>query len=150
MNNRSRSTLFLIEQLIVIAVFALCAAACARILTSAYFSATESRDLGNALHVAESGAECFKAANGDLGKVAQVLGGSTESNYPEYGASSAVVYYDSQWHVCAEDNADYRLLLITERDPPPDLTLIKGSLIVEKLTGEEIISFTVAARRDVG
>ena len=147
MNNRSRSTLFLIEQLIVIAVFALCAAACARILTSAYFSANESRDLGNALHIAESGAECFKAAGGDIGKVAQVLGGVTISNFPEYGVSSAVVFYDSKWLVCKEDNADYRLLLAIERDPPPDLTLITGSLIVEKLTGDEIIALSIAARQ---
>jgi len=150
MNNRSRSTLFLIEQLIVIAVFALCAAACVRILTAAYFSARESRDLSNALHTAESGAESFKATGGDVRKVSEILGGVTRSNFPEYGASSVIVYFNSDWVVCDEGSANYKLLLVTGQDPPPDTSLITGSLSVEKLTGEEIIAFTVAARRLTG
>jgi len=46
MVRRSRSTLFLMEQLIVIAVFAICAAACVKILTTSYFMAKQTRDTG--------------------------------------------------------------------------------------------------------
>jgi len=143
MNNRSRSTLFLIEQLIVIAVFALCAAACARILTAAYFSARDSRDLSNALNAAENGAEAYKATGGDVSKVAEVLGGIIDKTG---GADAAIVYYDSAWTVCGEGSAKYRLLLKNGGALDDSAYLSAGELSVEKLTGEEIVAFTVAAR----
>ena len=144
MNNRSRSTLFLIEQLIVIAVFALCAAACTRILTAAYFSARDSRDMSNALHAAESAAESYKATGGDIGKVAEIMGGISGS---VDGSKAAIVYYDDQWFVCSEGNASYKLLLVNERLLTDDAQLLSGELSVEKLSGEAILAFTVAARR---
>ena len=140
MNNRSRSTLFLIEQLIVIAVFALCAAACARILTAAYFSARDARDLSNALHNAESCAETFKATGGEIGKAIDILGGVK-------GGAAGVVYYDSNWHICGKDNADYWLALepvwlISQSD-----RLLTGEITVYRIDGDELVTLTVAARR---
>ena len=144
--NRSRSTLFLIEQLIVIAVFALCAAACVRILADAYITANESRDLSNALLVAESGAESFKAAGGDIGLVARLLGGTIGAA----GSSNAVtVFYDKQWNACTEESAQY-ILSLTCDDPQAQSSLLEGELLVaKKTTGDfivEIISLTVVAR----
>jgi type II secretory pathway pseudopilin PulG len=140
-HKRSRSTLFLIEQLIVIAVFAICAAACARILTSAYFSAKDARDLSNAILAAESSAEIFKASYGDFGKVAELMGGV--SGVVD-GSAVAVVYFDDSWHVCAVDEAYYQLVLICGAGTAP---LLSGDLSVENLlTGEEILAFTVYVR----
>jgi hypothetical protein len=142
-HKRSRSTLFLIEQLIVIAVFAICAAACARILTSAYFSARDARDLSNAILAAESSAEIFKASAGDFGKVAEIMGGL--SGIVD-GSVAAVIYFDSQWLVCGVDEAYYMLLLIDGAGSAPLLT---GELTVENLqTGEEILALTVITRAD--
>jgi type II secretory pathway pseudopilin PulG len=142
MNNRSRSTLFLIEQLIVIAVFAICAAACARILTAAYFNATESKALSNAIIAAENGAESFKAASGDIGRVAEILGGT-------YGiidgVLTAIVYYDDNWQVSGHTDAHYFLRLVGSSPDAPPTLLMTGELSVEMLTGEEIIAFPVAA-----
>ena len=139
MNTRSRSTLFLIEQLIVVAVFSLCAAACIRILTDAYFTANNNRDIGNALLVAESGAESYKATAGDIGKVAAMMGGISGN---VDGSPAVVVYYDKQWQICGEDLASYRLCLISE----PSASLHTGEISVEKITGEELIAFTVVAQ----
>ena len=142
MNNRSRSTLFLIEQLIVIAVFALCAAACVRILADSYFTANNSRDLSNALLVAESGAESFKATGGDIDLIAGLMGGNTDSFR---GSPAAVIYYDKQWNVCSEGSAYYKLLLVCN-EPAERPALMEGELSVEKITGEELIFLTVVAR----
>ena len=143
MNNRSRSTLFLIEQLIVVAVFAICASACIRIFTDAYFNANNSKDISSALLIAESGAESFKATSGDLGKVAQMLGGVTDN---VNGSSAAVVYYDKQWRPCGESAAIYKLCLVSGGPDGRFAFLKSGELSVEKLTGEELIAFTVMAR----
>jgi len=143
-NTRSRSTLFLIEQLIVVAVFAICAAACVRILTSAYYTARESRDVNNAIHVAESGAESYKAAAGDLDKTARILGGKT-ANID--GAAVALIFYDSKWSVCAENEPDaqYVLRMTSAGRDSRSPFLSSGELTVERLGGETLLTFTIAA-----
>jgi len=146
MSNRSRSTLFLIEQLIVIAVFAISAAACTGILTSAYFTAMDSRDTSRAILAAENGAESFKATGGDIDKTAQLLGGISGR---VDGETAVIVYYDKQWLVCAENDALYRMLL-TGGTVDPELALRTGDLFVEKLTGEILIAFPVAVRGEAG
>lgn len=146
MKSRSRATLFLIEQLIVVAVFAICAAACVGILTSAYFSARDSRDMTNAVLVAENGAECFKATGGEVGKTAEILGGTV---IDASGSMTAVVYYDKQWKVCAENDAYCCLKLAIENPASQSagrLNSIYSELTVEKLTGEVVVTFPVIAR----
>ena len=144
MNQRSRSTLFLIEQLIVVAVFAICAAACVSILTSAYLTARESKDIVNAISVAESGAESYKATGGDMSKAAEILGGSVTAN--ERGAYETIIYYDRQWQVCGKDSAFYAFRIISDdREESRPASLALGEILVEKLTGETLIAFKVAA-----
>ena len=143
MNRRSKSTLFLMEQLIVVAVFAICAAACVTILTESFFIANETRDHGNAILIAESGAECFKNTAGNIGKVADLMGGAQGS---VDGNTAAIVYYDESWLVCGETDAAYRMQLVRNDSGSGGQALISGVLSVEKMDGEEIIAFPVSAR----
>jgi len=55
---------------------------------------------------------------------------------------SIVVYYDEDWRVSGEDGAFYVMSLCRINDEPQYIR----ELSVEKATGEEILSFTVAAR----
>jgi len=148
MRDRSRSTLFLIEQLIVVAVFAICAAACAGILTSAYFTASDAKDLSNAILAAENGAETFKAVGGDLGLVARMLDGAATT---KNGSDATIVYYDSKWLVTGadDDDASYTMLLVTDT-PASGVSLITGELTVENKAGEVIITFPLAVRGSAG
>ena len=143
MNVRSKSTLFLIEQLIVIAVFAICATACIRIVTNAYFLAKDSRDVSNAMIVAQSGVDSFKAVAGDFERAAELLGG-TVRNLPN--PDTLVVYYNDNWQVSGEGDASYIMLLIADRRyvQPEGLTI--GELTVEKISGDELLAISVAVR----
>jgi len=145
MSSRSKSTLFLIEQLIVIAVFAICAAACIRILATAYNYANTARDTCNALLAAESGAESFKSAAGDLGKVAEILDGKTVTIE---GYESVIVYFDKEWQACGEDDAHFELRLISDSQSTESGQVTTGELSVEKITGEELVTIPIAARAD--
>ena len=149
MNGRSRSTLFLIEQLIVITVFAVCASVCVNIFISSFLMANESRGINHALIAAKNGAECYKVY-GDPGKTAAFLNGREHAS----GVSHAVVYYDAGWRVCDEAKAAYMMRL---RSVPANESLthvgymqenakhpLLCELSVEKITGEELISFTVS------
>ena len=154
MNIRSKSTLFLIEQLIVVAVFAICAAACIFILTSAYFTSVETRDLRNAILIAENVAETFKATNGSTDTLAIILGGEGRIK-TKYQDNSLVttVYYDSDWQITYSDSAAYKLKLTQSADTPgTSHEVISWELVVSTLTGEEIFSFPLAVRalRDNG
>jgi len=143
MTYRSRSTLFLIEQLIVIAVFAICAAACIRILTAAYFNAVDSRDVSNAMIVAENGAEVFKATGGDTAAVVKALGGVYDNT-----SGLQQVYYDKSWQVCGETDAYYTLSVysaVTRAYHAP-LQLYIGELNVDKISGENLVKLPMAAR----
>ena len=144
MNTRSKSTLFLIEQLIVIAVFAICAAACISILASAYFTSVETSEMSNALLVAESVAETYKATGGDLAVVARIMGGRLSSVEGAYGL---VINYDSNWLAGDESSAVYRLLLTPMvGEQRVHASLNSSELSVFKLEGEEIVSFPVITR----
>ncbi|MCL1807192.1 MAG: type II secretion system GspH family protein [Oscillospiraceae bacterium] len=76
-NGRSKSGLFLIELLVVITVFALCAAFCVRIFTSAYLAGIKSRDVSRALNIAKSAAEAYKVT-GDAARSASLAAGEDQ------------------------------------------------------------------------
>ena len=135
MKERTRASLFLMEQLIVITVFAVCASVCAWIFAEAFFVSKDANDLNYALIAAKNGAETFKAY-GTAKETAEALGGV-------YGSDgSAVVYYDKNWRVSTESEAAYVLRLIGAEDTTFSFLY---ELSVETVTGEEIIAFTVAA-----
>ena len=145
MTQRSKSTLFLIEQLIVIAVFAICAVACISILTAAYFNANDSRAASYAILKAQSGAELFKATGGDIEAIADIMGGVAQTGGSETAALT--IFYDNMWQV--SDGADAKFVLIIFVETPQyssGNTLFTGTLSVEKITGEELIKLSLAAR----
>ena len=152
MTHRSKSTLFLIEQLIVIAVFAICAVACISILTAAYFYANDSKATSHAVLRAESAAEIFKATGGDTSVVAEIMGGELRGGIGYSGSTSAVVYYDSTWQVSDETNASYVLHLAVAASQlshglvEDDLIIVSGNILVSRITGEELVAFPVAVR----
>ena len=143
MTHRSKSTLFLIEQLIVIAVFAICAVACISILTAAYFNANDSKATSHAILKAESAAEVFKATGGNHSITSDILGGTRgmKNQYP-----AIVVYYDNEWQPGSEGNAGYVLYITIFPDTGFQNSFVMSELYVEKVTGEELVVFPLVAR----
>jgi len=149
-NRRSRSTLFLMEQLIVITIFALCSSVCVKIFVGSSLMASETRDNNHALVAAKNGAECYKVYR-DPGKAAAVLSGH-EHAIDASNAPYGVVYYDAGWRVCNAAEAAYVMRL---ESIAQDETILAEyvaqpllcELSVEKVTGEQFIGFTVSARR---
>ena len=96
MVKRSRSTLMLLEQIIVIAVFAFCAAVCINIIASSYLMTAHAIETRNALTVAESAAEVFKAG-GDADQVFGMVG----------------TYFDENWQQIDRANSFFALRIST-------------------------------------
>ncbi|MCM1299714.1 MAG: hypothetical protein NC203_08850 [Firmicutes bacterium] len=60
MSNNRKSSLFLMELMIALLIFAVCAGVCAAIIAKAAVSISESRDISNALIIAQNNAEMIK------------------------------------------------------------------------------------------
>ena len=116
-----KSGLFLMELLIVITVFAVCAAICVSIFTEAYLTAAHTRDVSRAVNEARSAAEAFKAT----------------------GRIPGAVYYNSDWQPCQEDGASFVVWL----EPDGGSGLIPTCTVrVQQVTGETLVSLTAASR----
>jgi len=139
LQKRSRSTLFLMEQLIVILIFSVCAAACVKTFVGAYLMTVGSKDKNGAVLLAESSAECFKATSGDLTAAASILGGGVSDEMDLMTA-----YYDNKWRTCAEEEAEY--ILTIDANVSSDDMIALGEITVTK-HGGKLISLTAAARR---
>jgi len=150
MTQRSKSTLFLIEQLIVIAVFAICAAACVSILTTAFFFTNDSASKSNAIIRAESTAELFKATGGDFATLSERLGGLATQD-ADTGAV-ITVFYDNSWNIDNGLHVSYVLKLTIDplSQSSADYSIVTGNVSINRYSGEELISFQLAARSEDG
>ena len=141
MGTRSRATLFLMEQLVVILVFALCAATCVRIFSGSYIMASESRDRKNALVIAESVAEVYKSVGGNLGQLTNFL-----QVYAVGDSEHLTLNYRSDLNPSTTGEAAYSVVLIlSEGAATPETP--QHQLIVRNAAGTELLSFPVAAQR---
>ena len=122
---KGRSTLFLIELLMVIAVFAICAAVCVYILVSSYLMMTNAVDTKNALLAVESAAETVKAYKGSDGAMLDR-------------------YFDSNWQASSQANATFIMTFVSREHTAPirfyDISLCRLA------SGEELVSLSLAVR----
>lgn len=91
---RSRSTLVLMELVVMVLVFALTGALCLRAFTWADRVSQAQADRGQALLCAQNGAQLLKSCRGDFRKAAQVHGLGNEDRW--------VIHYSEDWQVCNE------------------------------------------------
>lgn len=89
----SKTGLFLMEIIIMLLFFTLCAAVCMRMFAAAQVNSDYSRDLSEASLRAQSVAECYKAAEGDLGATAELLGLGQDA----LAGETLTIYYDPAW-----------------------------------------------------
>ena len=146
METRSRSTLFLMEQMIAILVFAFCAAICVKLISEAHIIATNSNDIKNSIIAAENGAECFKAFLGDADSIATTLGGE----HTAIGEITLItVYYDNEWRV-TNDVLSVYIMTITSYVPDNQKLLKYADISVNKTNGEELLALKVAVPKGYG
>ena len=81
----------MIELLIAVGVFTLCAAVCVGLFVRSEVMSRGSDDLTRAVTEARNVVECWKASGGDFEKAAELCGGGG-------GASALTVQYDADWN----------------------------------------------------
>ena len=142
MGGRSKAALFLMEQIVVIAVFAICATACVYILAISYLLTADSVDKRNALLVAENMAVSHKAFRGDLNQIAKIIYGHDTDFFYQ---GDLRIYYCSNWQPADWNSADFVLHL--EHTAAESSVMLADITVSKILTGDELVSLTVGTRR---
>ena len=134
-----KATLFLMELVIVIFFFSICAAICVNMFGSAQQMADDSENLSRAVVEARSAASCYKAADGDLEKTARLLDGVQLDD-------SAAVYFDEAWNKIADsENAQFAVQL-KQREHPGEADVY--ILHLNKASDNTIFSIPVKTHKE--
>ncbi|MBQ0136227.1 MAG: hypothetical protein KBS43_05785 [Oscillospiraceae bacterium] len=139
-NSRSKSSLFLMELIIVIMFFALSAAICMKVFSSAKVKTDLARNMTNASFAAESLAECYKAEKLDGTDLSKVYPYATDYN------DVYTVYYDADWTMAKEFEGEYRATLVEHEEE----YYTQAKIVVYDKSGAELFSMDCAVCPEKG
>ena len=134
-----KATLFLMELVIVIFFFSICAAICVNMFGSAQQMADDSENLSRAVVEARSAASCYKAADGDLEKTARLLDGVQLDD-------SAAVYFDEAWNKIADSETAQFVVQLKQREYPGEADVY--ILHLNKASDNIIFSISVKTHKE--
>lgn len=99
---KSKSALFLMELVITILFFSLCAAICMQLFVQTHLLGEKTKELNHAVSIAQGFAEVMRGTDGDIASIMAL--------YPEAvsdGETFFEVYYDENFEVCDYLSAKY-------------------------------------------
>ncbi|MDD7643224.1 MAG: hypothetical protein PUK75_12275 [bacterium] len=128
--NESKAPLVLMEQVIMVLVFALVAALCIQAFVLARTLSVRMTDRDRAMNVSQTLAETVKACGGDTEEVREKLGGETDGE-------RLLFFYDGEWK--ASDQADASFLMVFEKEEGTGFCK-NGRITVSDASGEQEIS----------
>jgi len=97
---KNKAPLALMEQLIMLMVFAIAAALCLQIFALSGRISRDMENRDNAIMAVRNAAESIKISNGDLAEHTALFGGThTDDSWD--------IYYDADWDVTSSENAVY-------------------------------------------
>ena len=129
---KNKAPLSLMEQLMMLLIFALSAALCLQIYVLSGQISRRCEAQGHAVTAVQNAAESVKLCRGDVSRYPQSLGGAGTSRKWEIG-------YDDNWEAVPPEQAAYRILVIPEATPLPTL----GKAVITAVTETEDILFSV-------
>ena len=99
---KSKTSLFLMELIITILLFAACGAVCVKVFVMSHVMTRETVELNEAVSIAQGFAEVMRGTGGDMDSVLE--------HYPDAvrgGDGFFEVFYDEDFEVCAYHDAAY-------------------------------------------
>ena len=99
---KSKTSLFLMELIITILLFAACGAVCVRLFVTSYVMTQDTVELNEAVSIAQGFAEVMRGTDGDIDSVLE--------HYPDAvrgGDGFFEVFYDENFEICGYENASY-------------------------------------------
>lgn len=142
---KSKAPLLLMEQMIMLLVFAFAAALCLQAFVKSDNISRRSENRDRALQEAQIAAEVIRHTKGDFKQAAELLGGS------RYEEDSLQLVYDRDWNP-AQDTMRYHLGIVLQDSGVPGLG--KAQIWVRDESAEEqeaeLLRFDVMWQEEVG
>jgi len=104
--NKSKSSLFLMELILAILIFAIAGAVCIQIFVKAHLISEKTQILNQSVTLCESAAELFYGYDGDLSQMQIQL---DSQGLSEVSPGSLFIYFDDSFNVCNKESAIYSL-----------------------------------------
>ena len=127
---KSTAPLLLMEQMVMLLVFALAAALCLQAFVKSDQLSLRSQARDRAVTAAQSAAEAVRHSKGDLEQTAERLGNSAPQAEPD----GLLLAYDEDWNI-AQDTMRYHLGIVVQDSGVPGLG--KAQIWVRDETAEE-------------
>jgi len=121
----SKSTLFLMELVLVILLFAFCAAICMGLFGASQKMTDDSDALNHAVAISRTAAGCYKAADGELACMLQLMDVPEEAVVQD---EAVRIYYDTDWKPAPVSDAAFYLQITLFSDT--DASLQEAELAV--------------------
>ena len=137
---KSRAPPVMMEQLVMVLVFALAAAVCVRIFALSDRLSLENETRDRAVTAVQNAAETLKACQGDYGAASNLLGGT-------WDGTTWSISYDSGWSPLAEAAKGTFRVLAVPTDSGQEL-LGTAEVTASTWQGSEIYSLSVAWQED--
>ena len=99
---KSKTSLFLMELIITILLFAACGAVCVKLFVTSYVMTQDTVELNEAVSIAQGFAEVMRGTDGDIDSVLE--------HYPRAvrgGEGFFEVFYDDDFEICGYEEASY-------------------------------------------
>lgn len=136
---KNKAPLALMEQLIMLLVFALAAALCLQVFVNAGRISRFCEMRSHGVTVAQNAAEALKANSGDLEQCARSRGGTWDDRIWQQG-------YDDCWQLTSSENAEFLLQVTLAEEQVP--LLGRAEIEVKKADGERLVGFSVSWQED--
>ena len=137
---KSRAPLVMMEQLVMVLVFALAAAVCVRIFALSESLSLENETRDRAVTAVQNAAETLKACRGNYGEASRLLGGT-------WDGTAWSISYDSGWSPLAEAAEWTFQVLAVPADSGQEL-LGTAQVTASTWQGNELYSLSVAWQED--
>lgn len=132
-STRRSGALMLVELLLALMFFAVCAAICLRLFVTARQMGEQSVAMDNAVIQAQNAAEAWKSSGGDITKTLALLGGEYD---PMRSVAFEVIAFDEHWEITDSEDYAYYMLLIPMAN--------ELSVTIQDHDGTEIFSISTA------
>lgn len=143
---RSKAPLAMMEQMVMLLVFALAAALCLQAFVKSDSMSKNGEARDRAVVLCQNAAEALGAAYGDFEETAELLG--VPSSYPGWGEEAAVLHYDEDWTLVDTDDCAYQLWIEPLNSGVDRLGKAKIS-VTEKSSFDAIFEIEVAWQEEV-
>ena len=132
---KNKAPLSLMEQLVMLTVFALAAGLCLQIFVLSSLMSRRGEAADHAVTKVQNAAEVLKASDGDFSKCGRLLGGAA-------AGEGWQICYDDRWEETSRENAAYELLICPVSEEIP--LLGSARISASTVSGDPLFAITVS------